>query len=676
MEQIQKRMNELAELLEKYNREYYLEDRPSVTDHDYDLLMKELEHLEKEHPEFIIPSSPTQRVGTAPLSRFQNYTHPFRIYSLSNALNEQEWEEFWDRMDKDIQGEDKLFARPRYSCEHKFDGLAIELIYEEGVLVQATTRGDGSIGESITENARTIRTIPLRLDASVPPVLIVYGEVLMYKQDFLDLNARQEAEARAPFANPRNAAAGSLRQLDSRITAGRKLRFMTYGLQYQGEHALLDKTDSHYQRMDYLASLGFPVSPYRLLSDDRDAITAYHHKWEQERPELPYDIDGVVIKLDSRSQQEEIGYDAKSPKWAIAYKFKPMTGTTVLREVEFSVGRTGVITPTAIFDPVTLSGARISRATLHNFDEIRRLDLHLGDTILVERSGDVIPKITGVLAEKRITGSTLIAPPLECPDCGSAVQQMEGEVAYKCSNTSCPGVQREIIQYFVSKSAFDIEGLGQEISARLLDLGYLHDVLDIFRLHEFKEQLLALDRFGEKSVENLLSNIERSKKIEYWRFINSLGIKYVGQETARLLARHFNPVEKLLTVTEAQLVAIDGIGDTVARGILEYWAEDKNCHRVWKMLDLGVDLQYPQSIDAEDSPIRGWKIVFTGKAENLSRDEFKELVRSRGANPGDSVSSNTDLVVAGENAGSKLAKARKLGIRIMSPDEFLSFLAE
>ncbi len=678
MENIPARIEELCRILNEHNIHYYVEDQPLIPDSEYDLLMKELEHLEASYPQFRSEASPTRKVGAPPLSRFENFRHPFKMYSLANALNQVEWLQFWDRIRKDLPAQEDLFSSPQisFSCEHKFDGLAIELIYKEGILIQASTRGDGQTGEAILENARTIRNIPLALQEKSPGQLLVYGEVVMYKQDFLALNARREEEEQPVFANPRNAAAGSLRQLDSRITAQRNLKFMAYGVKTDHPAHPLQKIDSHFKRLDYLKSLGFPLSTHRLLSSDFKDIQHYHDFWEEERGSLPYEIDGVVIKIDSLSLQEELGYDAKTPKWAIAYKFKPMVAHTRLTAVEFSVGRSGVITPTAVFEPVLLSGARISRATLHNFDETERLDLHIGDSIAVERSGDVIPKIVSVDPAQRPTPAEKVVPPTHCPECGSAVYRDPEEVAYRCANPQCPGVQRERIQYFVSKPCFDIEGLGAEITARLLDLGYLKGPADIFRLHQHKQELLQLDRFGTRSVDNLLESIDKARHVEYWRFINSLGIRYVGQETARLLARSFIPVEKFMTVDQGALINIEQVGETVAGSILEYWSDETHQTAVRDMLSYGVEIIYPVIKDFSDSPIRGMKIVFTGKAENLSREEFKDLVRDMGGSPTESVSKTTDLVVAGENAGSKLTKAKELGVKIISPEEFLDMLGK
>ena len=668
----EKRLAELRAEINGHNYRYYVMDSPVITDYDYDRLMRELQDIEKEFPQLVTPDSPTQRVGDKPLEKFDNYTHPYRMYSLNNALNEAEFREFYGRVLKELPG-DGLFA-PSFSCEHKFDGLAIELIYEHGALVNASTRGNGEAGELITTNARTIKSIPLRLKDGCPEWLAVYGEVLMYKADFIELNRVRAEQDEPEFANPRNAAAGSLRQLDPRITASRKLRFNAYGVRAREGETAVSGISSQYARMTYLKDIGFPVSPYRIKAQSIGEIIEFHRKWETDRSKVEYEIDGVVVKLDDIRSQEEMGYDAKSPKWAVAWKFKPAVETTVLREVEYSVGRMGTITPTAIFDPVILSGARISRATLHNFDEVRRLDVMIGDTILVERSGDVIPKVVGVLKDKRLSDAGFILPPEKCPVCGHRAEQVEGEVAYVCTNPACPAVVRERIKHFVSRQAFDIEGLGEEIVARFIELGYLRDASDIFRLRAHEAELKELDRFGEKSVNNLLKAIDTASKIEYWRFINAIGIRYVGEQTARILAETFQPFDALAGAPEEQLMSAREVGDIVAHSIRDYFGNPDNRGLLERLFANGVEILYPEKINITDSPIAGMTVVFTGKADGFTREEFKEIVRKYGGTPSESVSGSTSMLVAGGNAGSKLEKAKKLGVRIITPEEFLALL--
>ncbi|NPV00116.1 MAG: NAD-dependent DNA ligase LigA [Brevinematales bacterium] len=668
----EKRIAGLREEINRHNYRYYVMDSPLISDYDYDRLMRELQDIEKEFPELVTPDSPTQRVGDKPLEKFDNYRHPYRMYSLNNALNDSEFREFYGRVLKELPG-DGLFT-PSFSCEHKFDGLAIELIYEQGALVTASTRGNGEVGELITTNARTIKSIPLRLKDGCPDWLAVYGEVLIYKADFIELNRVRAEQGEPEFANPRNAAAGSLRQLDPKITASRKLRFNAYGVRAREGEKAVNGISSQYARMTYLMELGFPGSPHRIKAQSIDEIIEFHRRWEAERSTVGYEIDGVVVKLDDIRAQEEMGYDAKSPKWAIAWKFKPAAETTVLREVEFSVGRLGTITPTAIFDPVILSGAKISRATLHNFDEVRRLDVMIGDTILVERSGDVIPKVAGVLKDKRPSDARFILPPENCPVCGHHAEQVEGEVAYVCTNPACPAVVRERIKHFVSRQAFDIEGLGEEIAARFIELGYLRDASDIFRLREHEAELKELDRFGEKSVGNLLKAIDKASKIEYRRFINAIGIRYVGEQTARILAETFQPFDMLMDAPEEELMSAREVGDIVAHSIRDYFGNPDNRGLLGRLFANGVEIVYPAKIEIVDSPIAGMTVVFTGKAEGFTREEFKEIVRKHGGTPSESVSGNTSMLVAGENAGSKLDKAKQHGVRIITPEEFLALL--
>jgi DNA ligase (NAD+) len=670
-EQVKKRIEELRKLIEYHNYRYYVLDSPEISDYEYDNLLRELEKLEKENPEFITPDSPTQRVGGEPLKKFENYTHPFKMYSLSNAMNRDEFMDFVDRVYKDLGTKNVEF-----SCEPKFDGLAIELIYENGLLSIANTRGNGEVGEVITQNAKTIKSIPLKLDGEAgrdfPENLIVYGEVLMFKKDFIELNREREENDEPLFANPRNAAAGSIRQLDPKITASRKLRFYAYGVKTTIDTFSL--ANSHYERMNYLKGLKFPVTDKRIKTSDLNKIIGFHDELEENREELPFEIDGVVVKVDNVDFQEALGYDAKSPKWAIAWKFKPARATTVLKEVEFSVGRQGTITPTAIFEPVFLAGAKISRATLHNFDEIERLDVRIGDTILVERSGEVIPKVIGVLKEKRPLNARVIKPPENCPVCGSKIFKLPDRVAYRCINSSCPAIVKGALKHFVSRNAFNIEGLGEELIERFYELGFLKNFVDIFKLKDKKDELLNLERFGEKSVGNLLSSIENSKNIEYFRFIYALGIPFVGEETARLLAKNFSPIERLFNVKASELLNVYGIGEIMAESIQQYFNNQENIKLIKDLLNCGINIKY-ESEEVVSSVISGKRIVFTGKAANFTREEFSEIVRKYGGIPSDSVSKNTDILVVGENPGSKLQKAKSLGVKIMSEEEFLNFIS-
>jgi DNA ligase (NAD+) len=671
----------LKESIEHHNYLYYVKDSPEISDAEYDRLMRELQSLESEYPDLVTSDSPTQRVGDEPLKSFENFDHPFRMLSLANAMNDAEFGEFFERVLKEKgpsnTGGDGLFAETRegvaFACEHKFDGLAVELIYEKGLLKYASTRGNGETGELITQNAKTVKSIPLKLKGGAPATLAVYGEVLMFRKDFRDLNREREKNGEPLFVNPRNAAAGSIRQLDPKITASRNLRFLAYGVRAKPDDKTVNSIPTQSGRMDYLKELGLPVSKERVLAKTEEEIRAFHSKWEQERDTLEYDIDGVVIKADDITLQENLGYDAKTPKWAIAWKFKPDQAETVLKEVEYSVGRQGTITPTAVFPPVFLAGARISRATLHNFDEVKRLDLHLNDTIVVERSGEVIPKVVRVLKEKRPKDAREILPPLKCPVCSSEVSQAEGEVAYYCVNSSCPAQIKGKLQHFVSRNAMNIEGLGEEIISRFFELGYVRDFCDIFRLKQFKEKLTGLDRFGEKSVDNLLRSVDKARKTEYWKWINALGISYVGEETARVLAEHFQPAERLLVLTVNELVEKDGIGEVVARSIESYFTNRENKKLILRLLK-ETEPVYPVKLKVKQTKITGKSVVFTGKAESFSREEFEDLVRGNGGNPSDSVSKRTDYLVVGENPGSKLEKAKKNGVAILTEKEFLDLL--
>ncbi|MGC8764520.1 MAG: NAD-dependent DNA ligase LigA [Brevinematia bacterium] len=669
-ENIYEKIQKLRKEIEFHNYRYYVLDSPLISDYEYDLLMRELEKLEKENPEFITPDSPTQRVGGEPLKKFENFTHPFRMYSLSNAMNEEEFRQFVTRVYKDIST-----GSVEFCCEPKFDGLAIELIYRNGILELASTRGNGEVGELITNNVKTIRSIPLRLQGKFPSELVVYGEILMFRKDFIELNKEREEIGEQLFANPRNAAAGSVRQLDPKITASRKLRFYAYGVRtLTADVEELSSNFSHYERLIYLKSMGFPVTDHIKKTSHIEEVIEFHKNLENNRDVLPFEIDGVVIKVDDLRFQERLGYDAKAPKWAIAWKFKPAKATTILKDVEFSVGRQGTITPTAIFEPVFLAGARITRATLHNFDEVKRLDLHYNDTIVVERSGEVIPKVVEVIKEKRKNEAKPVKPPENCPVCGSKLFKSGERVALRCVNSSCPAIVKGAMKHFVSRNAFNIEGLGEEIIERFYSLGYIKSFVDIFKLKERRSELENLERFGEKSINNLLSAIENSKSVEYFRFIYALGIPYVGEETARLLASNFSPVERLFHIERDELLKVYGVGEVVAESVENYFANEENIKLIRNLLSAGVSIKYTTKEVISGSPLSGKRVVFTGKATNFTRDEFMELVRKYGGMPSDSVSKSTDILVVGENPGSKLEKAKSLGVKIMSEDEFLKLI--
>lgn len=671
---LKKKAKELRDKINYHNYRYYVLDSPDISDYEYDILLKELQNIEKQYPNLIVQDSPTQRVGAEPLKKFENFPHPFKMMSLANALNHNEFIEFFDRIIKEEQKE-SLFESLEFTCEHKFDGLAIELIYEKGMLKHASTRGNGEVGELITVNARTIKSIPLRLTGEYPAFLAVYGEVLIFKNDFIKINNERLESGEVEFVNPRNAAAGSLRQLDPSITSGRNLKFYAYGVKIRPDSDI-KIPDSHYERLDYLKQIGLPVNINRIKTYQLNEITAFHQKWEENRGNLPYEIDGIVIKVDSLNIQEKLGTDAKTPKWAIAWKFKPARAYTVLLDVEFSVGRQGTITPTAVFKPIFLAGAKISRATLHNFDEIKRLDLKTGDSIAVERSGEVIPKIVEVVKEKRPYDAKDILPPPICPVCGLKVIKIKDEVAYRCSNNNCPAVVKGRLRHFASRNAFDIEGMGEEIINRFFELGFIQSYPDLFRLESKRNSLIKLERFGEKSVDNLLKAIEKAKKIEYWKFINALGIDFVGEETSRILSRSYIPVDKLIDAEAENFIAIDGIGEIVAQSIDLYFHNKENIKKIQDLLSQGIEIQYPPVQSAIVSPITGKKIVFTGKMENFTRENFMEIVIKYGGIPSDTISKSTDYLVVGENAGSKLEKAKKLGIKILGENEFLYMLSK
>jgi len=658
-------ITKLREFLNYHNYRYYVLDDPIITDSEYDEAMRKLIEIEKTFSDLITPDSPSQRVGSEPLKSFENFTHPYRMYSLSNALNAEEFTAFFQRV------RDTLQTTVIWTAEHKFDGLAIELIYENGSLSLASTRGNGEIGEVVTPNVKTIRNLPLKLIGEAPPRLVVYGEVVMHRNDFLALNRERESEGESLFANPRNAAAGSLRQLDSSITAKRKLFFYAYGVRFPDD----DIIPSHYERMSYLKEHGFSICPHRIRTTNLDELRSYHAHWEIHREDIPYDIDGIVVKVDDIRLQKTLGYDAKSPKWAIAWKFKPMQAQAVLREIELGVGKQGTITPVAIFDPVFLAGARVQRATLHNFDEVNRLDIHYGDTLIVERSGEVIPKVVGVVKEKRPPNAQPVTEPSECPICHTPLVKKQDQVGIFCPNRACPAIVKARLRHFVSRNAFDIEGLGSELLDRLYDEGFIRSYADIFHLHTHRKELISLERMGEKLVDKLLSSIEEKKNIPLDRFLFALGIDYVGLETAKLLAREFKTLDNIRKAPYAKLIELYGIGETVAKSITDFFADSLNNQEIENLLQSGITIQEAKS-PPKKGKLSGLFICVTGKHPTLTREAIFKLIEENGGIPQDTITKQTSLLIVGENPGSKLTKATKAGIPIQPMDDFLRSLED
>ncbi|WP_017434405.1 NAD-dependent DNA ligase LigA [Saccharococcus caldoxylosilyticus] len=657
----QTRIEELRELLNKYNYEYYVLDRPSVPDAEYDRLMQELIALEEQYPEFKTKDSPSQRVGGQPLDAFQKVEHRIPMLSLANAFHEGDLRDFDRRVRQEV-GDDVA-----YVCELKIDGLAVSVRYENGYFVQGATRGDGVTGEDITENLKTIRSLPLRLKEAV--TLEARGEAYMPKASFERLNEQRKQRGEELFANPRNAAAGSLRQLDPKIAASRHLDLFVYSLANAEELGI----DSHSAALDYLQTLGFKVNPERRRCANIDEVIRFVSEWHEKRSHLPYDIDGIVIKVDSFEQQEQLGATAKSPRWAIAYKFPAEEVVTKLIGIELNVGRTGVVTPTAILEPVRVAGTTVQRATLHNEDFIREKDIRIGDSVVIKKAGDIIPEVVNVVFDRRTGEEVPFAMPTHCPECGSELVRLEGEVALRCINPKCPAQIREGLIHFVSRQAMNIEGLGEKVISQLFREGLIHDVADIYRLT--KEQLINLERMGEKSATNLLAAIEASKQNSLERLLFGLGIRYVGAKAAKVLAEHFETMDRLQNATKEELMAIHEIGEKMADSIVAYFAKPEVKELLNELSAYGVNMEYkgpktPKAGDV-DSYFAGKTVVLTGKLESLSRNEAKEKIEQLGGKVTGSVSKNTDLVIAGADAGSKLAKAKQLNIEIWDETRFL-----
>ena len=659
-----KRVLELHKLLNQYNYEYYVLDQPSVPDAEYDRLINELLKWEETYPELKSADSPTQRVGSEILAGFQKVQHDIQMLSLANAFNEQDLKDF-DRRVRQAAADNVS-----YVCELKIDGLAVSLSYEQGVFILGSTRGDGSIGENITANLRTIRSIPLRLNKEIS--LEVRGEAFMPRQSFEALNKLRLANEEDAFANPRNAAAGSLRQLDTKIAASRNLDIFLYNIADTKEIGVT----SHSEALDLLDSLGFKTNQERKKCESIDEVIDYIYYWTKERPNLPYDIDGIVVKVDSLSQQAELGATAKSPRWAIAYKFPAEEVVTRLIAIELSVGRTGVITPTAILEPVRVAGTTVQRASLHNEDLIREKDIHIGDEVVVKKAGDIIPEIVNVLVERRTGEETEFLMPTHCPACESELIRLEGEVALRCINPKCPAQIREGLIHFVSRNAMNIDGLGEKVISQLFNENLIKDVADIYKLTY--DQLIHLERMGEKSVNNLLQAIDHSKVNSLEKLLFGLGIRHVGEKAAKTLAQQFETLTNLQDATHEMLIAINEIGEKMADSIVTYFAQEEAKELIVELQAAGVNMEYngPKlvTIEQTDSIFAGKTVVLTGKLEKLTRNEAKEKIEALGGNVAGSVSKKTHIVVAGADAGSKLTKAEELGIEIWNEERLIEEL--
>lgn len=659
------RIQELREELNRYNYEYHTLDEPSVSDYEYDMKLRELIELEEANPELQAPDSPSQRVGGAPLEGFVKVQHDLPMLSLGNAFNEDELRDFDRRVrggvDEDVS----------YVCELKIDGLAVSLKYEDGLFVRGATRGDGTTGEDITTNLRTIRSIPLRLNE--PETIEVRGEAFMPKRSFVALNEAREEKQEEPFANPRNAAAGSLRQLDPKIAAKRNLDIFLYGVG-QWEN---DPTNAHSERLEKIKELGLRTNPEWKRCKDIEEVIEYVNGWVEHRPDLDYEIDGIVIKVDRLDQQEDLGFTAKSPRWATAYKFPAEEVVTKLKEIELSVGRTGVVTPTAILEPVKVAGTTVGRASLHNEDLIRDRDIRIGDTVVIKKAGDIIPEVVRVLEEERSGDEEPYHMPETCPECESKLVRLEEEVALRCINPNCPAQLREGLIHFVSRNAMDIEGLGEKVIAQLFQEQLIHNIADLYKLE--RDELLQLDRMGEKSVQNLLNAIEASKENSLERLLFGLGVRYVGTKAAGTLAQHFGHIDALVEADAEALQAIPEIGEKMADSIARYFDKPQVVELIEELKELGLNMEYNGAQPSEgpaDSPFKDKTIVLTGKMENFTRGDAKRIVQDLGGNVTGSVSSKTDLLIAGEDAGSKYKKAQDLGIEIWDEAQFAEALPE
>ena len=665
---LQAKLETLRNTLRRYEYEYHVLDNPSVPDSEYDRLFHQLKALELEHPDLVTADSPTQRVGAKPLAGFRQIRHEMPMLSLDNAFSDEEFYAFVKRI------EDRLIVLPKpltFCCEPKLDGLAVSILYVNGVLSQAATRGDGSRGEDITANIRTIRNVPLQLLIDNPPArLEVRGEVFMPHVGFERLNKHALELGEKTFANPRNAAAGSLRQLDPNITSKRPLAFNAYSI---GIAEGINLPNTHYARLQWLKSVGIPINPEIRLCNGVQEVLAFYRDMQNKRALLGYDIDGTVLKINDIELQNELGFISKAPRWAIAYKFPAQEELTVLNDVEFQVGRTGAITPVAKLKPVFVAGVTVSNATLHNGDEIARLNLAIGDTVVVRRAGDVIPQIIGVLHERRPADAKPIIFPHNCPVCGSQIVRIEGEAVARCTGgLFCAAQRKESLKHFVSRKAMDIDGVGGKLIEQLVERELIHTPADLFKLD--LTTLMQLERMGEKSAKNALNSLEQAKHTTLARFIFALGIREVGESTALNLANHFKTLEALKNADFEQLQAVSDVGEVVANRILAFWREPHNVDAVNDLIAQGIHWDAVETKEAGDNPFKGKIVVLTGTLSQMGRNEAKALLQEMGAKVSGSVSAKTDFVIAGDAAGSKLTKAQELGITVLNEDEFLALL--
>jgi len=657
------KIQKLRREIEEHAYRYYVLDAPVISDEEYDKQFKKLEILEKEHPEFFDSLSPTQKVGGAPLNKFKKYKHRQMMLSLQNVYSEEEFSDFYDRCFKGLGESFSLIGEP------KFDGLAIELVYEEGRLRVAATRGDGETGEDVTENIKTIKSVPLILRGFPPPLLEVRGEVILMKSDFEKINLDRAEKGEPLFANPRNAAAGSIRQLDPKIAAQRNLDLFCHGV---GEMTENSDVGSHSSLLQYFRTLGLRTNPLRKTLNSKEDVFSFYKDLENKRDSLDYEIDGLVLKVDEFKHQRELGYIARSPRFAIAYKFKAQEGISRLNDVLFQVGRTGAITPVAVLEPVWIGGVEVKRASIHNEDQINLLGLKIGDTVVVKRAGDVIPNLQSVVTEKRTGQEKNILFPKNCPSCNGPIVKDPEESAHRCNNMACPARLSESLKHFASKRAMNIDGLGDKWISQLQEAGLVNHFSDLYDLKE--SDFLKLERQGEKLAGKLVKSIQNSKNVTLDRFIYALGIRFVGERTAELLALHFGTLDKFLNAKEEELIAVEEVGERIARSLYEFLNDYKNKEEVTALRKKGVEPTSVASPGGNSSIFSGKTFVITGTLPSLSRDEASDLIRQNGGKVSSQVSKNTDFLVAGSDAGSKLKKATDLGVKIISEEELRELL--
>lgn len=655
---VQKEINELRRKLNYYGKLYYVDDAPAISDYEYDMLMQQLKALEKEHPELITPDSPTQRIGGPALSKFEPVHHQVPLESLTDVFSVDELFAFGERMDSMLPGHHS------YTVEPKIDGLSMSLEYENGVFVRGATRGDGVTGEDVTENLRTVRSLPLRIE-NAPERLIVRGEVYMSRAVFNELNAQREINGEKLLANPRNAAAGSIRQLDPKIAAARKLDIICFNMQYSSD----DIYTSHAQTLDAMKAMGFPVVPYMKYDSIRDCVERIEWLGEH-RDELPYDMDGAVIKIDSLEQRTVLGSTAKAPRWAVAFKYPPEKKESRVLDVIVQVGRTGVLTPKVIVEPVRLAGTTVSAATLHNQDNIDRLDLRIGDTVVLQKAGEIIPEVLSVNKDKRPEGTVPFVMPSVCPECGSPVVRDEDGAALRCTSPECPAQRLRNIAHFASREAMDIEGLGISVCESLINNGLVSSAADLYYLEQ--DKIAELERMGDKSAANLIAAIERSKSAGLARLLCAFGIRQVGQKAAKVLAGSFEDLDALIKADAEQLTAIPDIGGITAGFIIEWFSLPQSQHLIGSLRAAGVD--FTSHEEKKDDRFAGLTFVLTGTLSDFTRDEASAIIESFGGKASSSVSKKTSYVLAGENAGSKLTKAEGLGIKIISEADFAEMI--